>query len=392
MSFQFERRSDMKRIKNFLYFLMSLVIILFSVQLVNATEIPDENVIFYMSDEVYNDITSNEELNAALMQQDELLQDYVEITKELSEEQLAGAYFDDNGELHIMVTEDVPVQLENNNICYEIAQYSQAQLKKFQEIINNSSDEIGFTASGIDQEDNKVVIYSVNDLDVDLLNELIPEDSIKIVMEDHTEFTNDEAVTVEPGTKISNTSTGTYGSVACGVVWDYSTKNPQYGFLTAGHLGDVGDSVSYEGYEMGTITKKKEGGSVDAALILNGQNSNTFDYSNTVCDGKVFNYNGGIYPENTVVYAYGTESPTAMKGKIIDTYYSSTANYIKFNNLILTDIQSTGGNSGGPVLTLYGGNYALTGIIKGHVSSTGNMVYGDITHVKTEFDLNVLRK
>ncbi len=223
MSFQFERRLDMKRVKKFLSFLLSLVVILCSVQLVNAAEAPTENVTLYISDEVYNDITSNEDVTVALTQQDELLQDYFEITKILSDEQLAGAYFDEKGNLHIMVTEDVPIPLDNNNnICYELTQYSYVQLEEFQEIINNYSDEIGFTASGIDQEDNKVVIYSVSDLDIGLLNEIIPEDSVKIVMEDHTITTDNGTATVQPGTKISNTSNNTYGSITCGVMWDSS--------------------------------------------------------------------------------------------------------------------------------------------------------------------------
>ena len=210
-------------------------------------------------------------------------------------------------------------------------------------------------------------------------------------MEDHTIAMDSATKTVQPGTKINNTSNSTYGSITCSVVWDESTSDKKYGFMTAGHLGSVGDKVSYGGYAMGTITKKQQSGSVDAALILNGQNSNTFNYSNSVSDGKVYEYNGGSWPKNTVIYAYGATS-TSMEGKITDTSYSNTFSNIKFTDLILTDATAQGGDSGGPVLTSYSNNYAIIGAVKGKVGTNNNMVYVNMNNIKTAFDLNVVDK
>ena len=156
--------------------------------------------------------------------------------------------------------------------------------------------------------------------------------------------------------------------------------------MTTGHLGSVGDNVSYGGYAMGTITKKQESGSVDAAIILNGQNNNIFNYSNSVSDGKVFDYFGGSWPQNTVIYAYGATSPS-MDGKITDTSYSNTFAGIKFTDLVLTDASAQGGDSGGPVLTSYSNNYAIIGAIKGRVN--GNMVYVSMSNIESAFDLKV---
>ncbi len=48
-------------------------------------------------------------------------------------------------------------------------------------------------------------------------------------------------------------------------------------------------------------------------------------------DGKVFDYFGGSWPQNTVIYAYGAAS-TSIEGKITDTSYSNTFSGIKFTN------------------------------------------------------------
>lgn len=157
--------------------------------------------------------------------------------------------------------------------------------------------------------------------------------------------------------------------------------------MTAGHIGSVGDHVSYGGYSMGTITEKQESGSVDAALILKGQNSNTFNFSNTVSDGKEFGYNGGSFPKNTVIYAYGVTS-TSVTGKITSTSYSNTFAGISFTDLILTDATSQPGDSGGPVLTSYSNNYSIIGAIKG--TAGGNLVYVNMKNIKSAFDLNAM--
>lgn len=128
---------------------------------------------------------------------------------------------------------------------------------------------------------------------------------------------------------------------------------------------------------------------MDAALIENGQTSNTFNYLNTVPDGKTFDYNGGDFPKNTKVYAYGAYTSSTMSGKIIDTSYLGTFSGIKFTKLIMTDITtSTSGNSGGPVITSYSDNYAIIGIIKGRTG--GKLVYTNMQKIKDAFDLNVL--
>jgi hypothetical protein len=48
-------------------FLLTLSIVFCSAQIVNAAEVPTENVSLYISDRIYDDITSNDEVNAAFV-------------------------------------------------------------------------------------------------------------------------------------------------------------------------------------------------------------------------------------------------------------------------------------------------------------------------------------
>lgn len=358
-----------------------------------ASTLPEKNsVSFFLSDEIINSLDDEIESNETMRKQDSLLQFYNNLTSKGYDKSLGGAYFDDNGDLNIVIKEGIHdfVKTSQEGIKYVMGKYSYAELEKFQDTVNHISDDINLDGTGIDQEDNKIIIYTDDEikLNKELLLSLIPDDSVKIVIEDN-KTVNDAIETVKPGTKISNTSASTAGSVGCGVIWDNSTSSSKKGFVTAGHVGAVGDSISYNGSSMGTITKKQESGTVDAALIKNGQTSNTFNYSNKVPDNKTFNYNGGTFPKNTQVYAYGAYTSSTMSGKITDTSYSGTFDGIKFTKLIRTDITtSTSGNSGGPVITSYSDSYSIIGIIKGRVS--GDLVYTNMQEIKDAFDLNVL--
>ena len=158
-----------------------------------------------------------------------------------------------------------------------------------------------------------------------------------------------------------------------------------------GHLGNVGDAAYYKGYCLGAITKKQQSGSVDAALILRGQNDNSYGFSHKVSDGKEFYYSGGSFPKNTIIYSYGSVSGVG-EGKIVDTSISAVDEFgIKFTKLILTDATCKRGDSGGPVLTEYNGVYSMIGIIKGGVESDSRMVYVSMNEIQSAFDLGIVQ-
>lgn len=344
----------------------------------------------FVSSEIDEDITKRISEEEAFEKQGYLLECFSEIKNELSEDIYGGSYFDDDGDLHIQICEvdnELPCY---PGIVYEKVKYSFKQLTEFQDIVIEKHEQIGFDSSGIRQNLNKIILYSQIDVNKELVERIIPEDAYMVV-HDNVENVNCTSVNVIPGKKITNTSNNTYGSISCGVVWDNSTSNKKWGFMTAGHLGSVGDSVKYLENPMGTITAKQESGSVDAALILRGQNQTTFNITNTVYDGKSYAYNGGTFPQNTSIYAYGATSTyinnLVMTGSITDVSYSGTFAGIYFTNLIKTNATCVGGDSGGPVLTAYSDGYAIIGIIKG--TSNGDMVYVNMDNIKNAFDLNV---
>jgi|GEM_PF-3592551 len=374
--------------------LILIVVLTMTMGSVFASTLPDRNsdVSFLLADEIVTSLDNITQNDPRIAKQDTLLQFYSDFITQIDKQYLGGSYFDENGDLNIILKEEMyysSKKLLQEGVSYKIGKYSYTELEEFQDIANENRIDIGLVGTGIDQEENKIMIYtnSNDNLNTDLLFALIPSDAIKISIGEN-EGIDTATHTVSPGSKISNTTNNTYGSISCGVVWDNSTSNKKYGFMTAGHLGSVGDSLSYSGSSMGTLTKKQQSGSVDAALILNGQTSHTFNYSNKVPDGKSFTYNGGIWPKNTEIYAYGATTTSTISGKITDTSYSNTFSGIYFTKLIRTDATNQRGDSGGPVITSYSGSYAIIGIMKGYVGS--DMVYVNMQEIKDAFDLNAL--
>lgn len=351
------------------------------------------NYEFYLGDEIYNSLNELADNDRSFAKQRKLLGFYNGFSDKIDEKQLGGAYFDENENLVIVLKENEylkATRIYQEDVSYKLAKYSYEELQELQIIVNGLKEDIGFQGSGIDQEENKVNIYTDGKLNLELLYKTIPEDSIKLIIGDYN-GTNCATYTVTPGTKITRELDGSYGTVSCGVVWDLSTSNPKYGFMTAGHLGNVADRVTYSGASMGTITKRQESGKVDAALIRQGQNTHIFNSSNKIPDGKTFSTNGGTWPKNTVIYNYGAKTGALKSGKITDTSYANTFDYISFTDLMLTDSYSQPGDSGAPVITAYGSDYSIIGIIKGLANKNDNntMVFVKMENIKSAFDLNV---
>ncbi|HKL79904.1 MAG TPA: hypothetical protein VJ888_05645 [Mobilitalea sp.] len=223
----------------------------------------------------------------------------------------------------------------------------------------------------------------IDKLDYDLLYSLIPQDAVNV------EYTSDVVAddvtyTISPGDKLGlNSSMTNYGTVAGGVKWGSSNT---YGIMTAGHMGDLGTTVYYNGTNIGNITSKKQSGSIDVALISKGQTSDTINLSKVV-DGKSLDYNGGTWPENTPITAYGATTGIST-GKITDTDYANTFSGINFTGLVYTTATSTDGDSGAPIITPYSESYSMIGVNKGSVG--GDLVYTDMQKIKDWFTLNLV--
>ncbi|MGX8698789.1 MAG: hypothetical protein ACSW8F_02525 [bacterium] len=77
-----------------------------------------------------------------------------------------------------------------------------------------------------------------------------------------------------------------------------------------------------------------------------------------------------------------------ISGKITNTNFSGTFGNIYFTGLMKTNAVAQDGDSGGPVLTAYGDDYALIGIMK--ALDDGKMVYVTMDSIRTAFDLNAV--
>jgi len=350
-----------------------------------ATTLPEAT--FYLDENIADNFEQKLEQDENLRKYGELAKVYNDFREEQSMENFGGAYYDDNGDLHILLTENAYSTTEktlHDNVILETANYSYVELQNYQADVLERKEDIGFQSTGIRQSQNKVIVYTddVDKLDYDLLYLLIPQDAVNV------EYSIDETVnnttfTVSPGDKIGlNSSMSSYGTISCGVVWG---SDDTYGIMTAGHMGDEGTTVYYNGTNIGDITEKKESGSIDVALIDKEQTSHTLNLSRTV-SGIDLDYNGGTWPEGTPVTAYGASSGE-FSGEITDTDFSGTFDGISFTGLIKTDAVSQGGDSGAPYVTPYSDTYCMIGVHKG--ASGGNAVYVDMQKVKDWFDLNL---
>lgn len=124
------------------------------------------------------------QLSEEEIRRSKLLKYYYEALEKYSKSEFGGSYYDDEGNLHILVTDESLIPAETaEGLIYEAVTYSYAKLQEYQDIISDNRRAIGFDACGIDESANKVVIYCGDPLDTDLLYSLIPEDSVKIVAE-----------------------------------------------------------------------------------------------------------------------------------------------------------------------------------------------------------------
>lgn len=124
------------------------------------------------------------QLSEEEIRRNKLLKYYYEALEKYSKSEFGGSYYDDNGDLHILVTDESLIPAETaEGVIYEAVTYSYAKLQEYQRIISDNRRAIGFDSCGIDESANKVVIYCGDTLDADLLYSLVPEDAVEISTE-----------------------------------------------------------------------------------------------------------------------------------------------------------------------------------------------------------------
>lgn len=310
-----------------------------------------------------------------------------------NEDTYGGSYIDDNGNLNVWYVNNLKeykntLSVKTNNdqtIIYRKADYSYAQLQVITDKLIDSMDKLGIVILSIDDFKNRIqVVMSSDSKNENEILDSIHDNQIIIFDYIRSEPVDDTIYTVRNGSALDG---GNY-SMAVG-----AKRNNQYGFITAAHCGNVGDTVTFNDVTMGTFRARIYGPNVDVAFVQRSTTPNTFLATNLFIDDTGYtlgtlNYVSGGFPAGTTVCKYGATTGKT-RGKIKSTNVSYTINGTKFTKLVSADYSSSGGDSGGAIkvnINVGGLGYTYcAGIHKGRYTTIfGNNygVFSDMTLAK----------
>lgn len=158
---------------------------------------------------------------------------------------------------------------------------------------------------------------------------------------DNNISTRATTVNVRPGT------TGASGGSGCTMSWGIKYQG-KYCYLYAGHGVELGNSVFYNGINIGKAIYKKTGGSPDCALIERADSAKSI--SNLLPNGDTLSYAAPKrnYKANDIVWMYGASS-ARRSGTIqrISAGVYTDEGYL--SDVILASYTGASGDSGAPV-------------------------------------------
>lgn len=281
-----------------------------------------------------------------------------------------GAYINESGNLVVCVTQDydansnaIELYTNNDNIEVKNVEYTLNEILEEQERITNMIDENrhslnnietisnlleSITSTYTDEENNKLVIHIKN------LNSQISNDFYKFIsnkdfielIEGHNTVTTADW---KPGRKIYVNSS-TYASTGYPVYF-YENNTLCYGFVTAGHAYDVGDTVySTTRTSLGTCVKSKFSGNTDAALIKITNSSYSISPT-TYYGGITLSRTSFVIPaQGTSIYKEGATTGRTS-GTVTSTNGTAYYNEATISDLIIATTLNLGGDSGGVAYT-----------------------------------------
>lgn len=297
-------------------------------------------------------------------------------------------YFDDVGDLVLnVVPEKFTSEMESdlakcnealsqnpltkNGIRTVEVKYTLAELRAIQEKVVAYFKPEGFNSIDLDTINNRVVAHLPESLPRPrkaLLAADIPMDAVAMVYEENGEFTSgkesllkaESSADVSPLATYTNVVPGTAGYNGggyCTFSWGLQYKG-KYCYLFAGHGASVGDSIFYDGQNIGKTIYSKVDGKLDCAIV-----ERLDSYKTIGCflpNGSRLPYNSPKrdYKANDTIWMYGAQS--ASRSGIIEScssvvYYDG--HYI--SDTIKATYYGTHGDSGAPV---YYSNTAPLGI------------------------------
>lgn len=266
-----------------------------------------------------------------------------------------GSYIDDNGELIVYVsknrkTRDEFVQntenlLDNDDYSIEEVEYSYNELVSVMNELNEyktaHNDDVSnnFNYYWLSDKDNNIVVETsdMSEGAIEAFKEQV-SDSPMIVFKQCSGPMVPE-ISMKPGQSIKTVGSGSMGYRA--------KKGSKVGFVSAGHMGNLNDTVYVGNTAVGKITSKQASGKVEATFIeitnSNYTPSNTINGTSNTLSTKTSKPGVG-----TVINKCGA-STGATSGKIISTNATITVDGTTFTDVTTADYSSAPGDSGGIV-------------------------------------------
>ena len=270
-----------------------------------------------------------------------------------------GSYIDENGDLVVCAVAEsakekastlksIKETVNSSDLQIKNVKYSYNDLEKMMELLNeykqsNLDSKVSKNWSGhyLSDRDNTIFV-ELNDMDdeqISLFRKEVTDSPMITFINSGGEGVN--CANLNPGRVINNTTLGISGSMG------YRARtNGSVGFVTAGHLGSVGDVIKGISSTIGKITARQNWGSVDAAFVeitSSHTPTNILNGTDATLSTTVKNPAQGA----TVHKRGATTDHT--KGVISSTNASKEFDNTLFTNLTYTSMSAKSGDSGGIV-------------------------------------------
>ena len=312
----------------------------------------------------------------------------------------AGAYINSNGDLVVSFSNNEAkynfqsklngIFRSNENsklaqVIFNVQDHAYDELENVYEFLIDNIKKFNIVSVAIVQKSNSIEVSIPEDADIDLiLNSLqaniseFDQSFVKFIYAES--YAPQVAYTVYGGRQIYYKfglfNMLTAESTLSFTAYDYINK--KFGVVTNSHAAPDGEDMRYEnGQIIGRVSKRVEGGKVDAAFIpFTNTTKTTWNYSYEVSWGSSYTYLSAIADSTIIIegaptfkvgiasgYTTGTITSASFTTTVGTTYFTDV---VQYSNLSLS------GDSGAPVWIAYGSRGATHYLTAVHFAGTAD--------------------
>lgn len=300
-----------------------------------------------------------------------------------------GAFIDLNGRLNINLVNDqkdvkknINDIAESNALSYVKCDYSYIQLKRIYDYLCDNIVNFSISEVSIIESKNRVFVYC-NNMD-EMMDKLIGvEESDAIVLcKANSKYSECTTYDLKAGDLITS------GSMASSIGFCAKDSSGNKGIIMAGHgVSAVGSYVyNSAGKKIGTVTKRKYSGSVDAAFVkIENGTLTKFNATYKLTDNSdIWSWlPSSSIPEGTQLRKYGFTTGQTY-GTVVTNSTTFTVGSTTFSDMVKTTIYAQPGDSGGPVIKTVPSGNCIVGICKGittESNGTVNMYFTKVNNI-----------